>query len=596
MVRVSDKIISTLIDNGISDIFTVAGGGAISLNDAIAKSRGMNYYSFHHEQAVAMASEAYARVKRDIGVSLVTTGPGGTNAITGVVGSWIDSIPHLVISGQVYLSQTIQSTGLRQLGSQEINIIDIVKPITKYAVLVKKKSEVIYQIEKAIFIAKQGRPGPVWVDVPMDIQNGKLEANQFKKFKSEKSPLIKFSGDLDGEIAEIIDLLKNSNRPLVHIGQGVEIANGLDNLMEFVEKNNIPFVTARNANKLVDWSHGLYVGRPGTFAQRAANFAVQNSDLYIAIGTRLSLPQTGYNSKDYARNAIKVMVDIDKSELDKPTLDLDIKVHNDAKTFLTIINKKISSSNFDFSDWAKVCNEWKIKYPVVLTEYKHQKEFVNSYYFTEVLSKLLNEEDVIVTDMGLAYQGTHQAFKVKKGQEFFSSCGLSSMGAGLPGAIGACIATNMRRTICIAGDGGLQMTIQELATVKHYNLPIKLFIYNNYGYSTIKQSQEIGFNGRLMGCDQDHGLSFPDFQKVSTAYGIESVRISTHKDLIKKVKNVLSPMKPIICELMINPDQIQAPRAIPKYKEDGTSEQTPIEDLYPFIGKGELRKNMIAEK
>ena len=596
MIRVADKIMEYLADRGVTDIFTVSGGGAIFLDDALGKSERITYYCCHHEQAVAMATEAYTRVKGGFGVSLVTTGPGGTNAITGVVGSWIDSVPHLVISGQVYLKQTIGDSGVRQIGSQEINIIDIVKPVTKHAVMVKDARKVIYHIQKAIHIATSDRPGPVWVDIPADIQNAKVEEEEFETFDPSEIPPPVYNRDLKEKVTKVAELLKNAKRPLMHMGRGVEMAGAVDDFFQLVEEYNIPFVTARNANHLVDWDHELYVGRPGVFGQRGANFAVQNADVYIPVGTRLSMPQTGYDAKDYARNAIKVMVEIDKAELDKRTLAIDIKIHGDAKDFLTELAKQLDEASLDTAEWLKQCHEWKARYPAVLPEYRKQKEPVNSYYFIDVLSDVLGGKDVIVTDMGLAFQGTHQAFRVKRGQKFFTNSGYSSMGWGLPAAVGACIANGKRRVICIAGDGGLQMTIQELATVMHHKLPIKLFVYNNGGYLTIKQAQEVGFEGRLMGCNKETGLSFPDIVKIGEAYKIKVVRISSHENLKEKVREIIDNEGPAICELLLDHNQPQIPKAIPIKMPDGTTKQTKFEDMYPFLDREELKENMIAGK
>lgn len=596
MIRVADKIMDVLADRGVRDIFTVSGGGAIFLDDALAKTRRITYYCCHHEQAVAIASEAYARVKEDLGVSLVTTGPGGTNAISGVAGSWMDSVPHLILSGQVYLSQTIGTSGLRQLGVQEINIIDLVRPITKYAVMIEDPLAALYHLEKAIHLATTGRPGPVWLDVPANIQNARVDERLFRRFDPGELPPVAYDTDLPEKAQAVAELLKRSKRPLLHMGQGVKMAGAVDEFMRLTEAYQIPFVTARNANQLVDWDHELYVGRPGTFAQRGANFAVQNADVYIAVGTRLSLPQTGYQSKEFARHATKVMVDIDRAELTKSTLAIDIKVHADAKAFLAELSRALDGATLKTADWVAQCRTWKAKYPVVLPEYRTQKRPVNSYYFVDVLSDVLTREDVIVTDMGIAFQGTHQAFRVKRGQKFFTNSGFASMGWGLPAAVGACIAHGKRRVICIAGEGGLQMTIQELATVMHHRLPIKLFVYNNGGYLTIKQSQQVGCEGRLMGCNQESGLSFPDLVKLAAAYDIPAIRLESQERLRADVERVVGNDGPMLCELVMDPDQAQIPRAIPRYGPDGKSVQTPLEDLYPFLEREELAANMIAEQ
>ncbi len=597
MIKVSDYVVRTLEEIGVTNIFTVSGGGSIFLCDAVMRSKKIKYIACHHEQAACIATEAYARQKRDLGVSLVTTGPGATNAITGVAGSWMDSVPHLTLSGQSFLSQTIGNSGLRQLGVQEINIVDLVRPITKYAVMIEDAKTIRYHLEKAIYLASAGRPGPVWIDIPANIQNGMIDEATLVEFSPEEiKDDYETTDKLREKVSQIVALLKTSKRPLLHVGQGVTLADATELFMKLVEDYRLPFVTARNANDIVDSSHELFAGRPGTFAQRGANFAVQNADFYLAIGTRLSLPQTGYNVGDFAKNAKRVMVDVDLSELNKKTLNMDIKVHTDAKQFLAELAKQMSGVTIQTNDWIKKCNAWKEKYPVVLSEYKYQKGSINTYYFTELLGDVLAATDVIVTDMGIAFQGTHQAFRIKKGQRLFTNCGLAAMGWGLPAAVGACVANDNKRTVCISGEGGLLMNMQELATVMHNNLPVKLFIYNNGGYMTIKQTQQLGFEGRLMGCNEESGLSFPDFMKIAEAHKIPSVRLSSHDGLREQISKIMSHDGPYICEIMMDHDQDQGPKAINKRNPDGTTKQTPLEDLYPFLDPKEVEENMIANK
>ena len=358
---------------------------------------------------------------------------------------------------------------------------------------------------------------------------------------------------------------------------------------------DLPFVTARNANDIVATNHELYVGRPGTFGQRGANFAVQNSDFYLAIGTRLALSQTGYFSRDYARNAKKVMVDIDQTELDKKTLSIDIKVQSDAKVFLMELNQELSGVSLDISSWIRQCQHWKEKYPVMIPEHKRHKSPVNSYYFVDILSEILTSKDVIVTDMGIAFQGTHQAFKIKEGQKLFTNSGFPAMGWGLPASIGACVANQNKRTICISGDGGLQLNIQELATIMHNKLPIKLFVLNNGGYLTIKQTQEHGFGGQLMGCNQATGLSFPDVLKLAEAYKIRSIRLDNQENLKHKLKQVVDSKGPVVCEIIMDPDQKQIPKVLNRKKPDGTMEASPVEDMYPYLAPEELKENMLSD-
>jgi len=602
MVRLADYVMSFLENIGVRDVFTVTGGGSIFLDDALAQSN-MNYYCNHHEQAVAISAEAYARVKNSIGVSLVTSGPGGTNTITGVACSWIDSVPHLFLSGQVFLAQTIGDSGLRQLGIQEINIVDLVKPITKYAVMVTDPKKIKYHLQKAIYLAKIGRPGPVWIDIPADIQKADIMDNELEEFFPEQEGIKpEYDSDLKEKVAKVVELLKLSKRPIFHIGRGLKIAEAVSDFMKLVEAYNIPFLTARNANDVVASDHELFIGRPGIFGQRGANFAVQNSDLYITIGTRLSLAQTGYKSQEYARNAKKVMIDVDRAELDKKIYNIDLKIFADAKEFLMELNQQLeteavnSKLELDTSEWLSFCQKLKNKYPPVIPAQRVQKNSVNSYYFVDILSDVLSSEDVIVTDMGVAFQGTHQAFKVKKGQKFFSNSGFAPMGWGLPAAVGACIAHGKKRTICISGEGGLQMNIQELATAMHHKLPIKLFVLNNGGYLTIKQTLEQGFDGRLIGCNKDTGLSFPDLSKVAEAHNMRFARISSQENLRAEIEKIINSEGPFICELLLDHDQPQIPKIVSKRQPDGSVSATSIEDMYPYLNEKELKENMIYDK
>jgi len=413
-------------------------------------------------------------------------------------------------------------------------------------------------------------------------------------FDPEES-VLSLDPDLKSKVASVVELLKSAKRPLVHIGQGIRIAGAEKDFFSLVEKYRLPFVTARNANDIAPTDHDLFAGRPGTFAQRGANFAVQTSDLYLAIGTRLSLAQTGYNAKDYARNAKIVMVDIDQSELDKDTVDLHLKIQTDAKLFLEEMSSQLSQTELDnqqWSPWVAKCQEWKKKYPVVLPEYKEQTGSINSYYFVDVLSEILTPDDVVVTDMGFAFQNIHQAFRVKAGQRVFTNGGFASMGWGLPAAVGACFGSGKKRTICVAGEGGFLMTMQEMATVMHHRLPVKIFILNNGGYLTIKQTQELGFDGRLMGINDDSGLSFPDFLKIAEAHDIKGVRLDSHQGLKQQLEEIMDHDGPVLCEIMMDHDQLQAPKAINRRNADGTMMQTPLEDSYPFLDPNEIAENL----
>jgi acetolactate synthase-1/2/3 large subunit len=598
-MRVADYIIEFLELAGVEHIFTVAGGGAIFLCDALSTAKKMRYVACHHEQAASMASEAYARVRQSLGVALVTSGPGGTNAVTGTAGCWLDHVPQLTISGQTFLSQTIKNhPGLRTLGVQEINIVDIVRPITKYAVMVEDANDIRFHLEKAVYLATNGRPGPTWIDIPANIQNANIEPGSLKGFDPIDTEL-SLDPNLKSKVALVVELLKTAKRPLIHVGQGVRIANAIDDFFDLLDTIRVPFVTARNANDIGYSDHDLYAGHPGTYAQRGANFAVQTSDLYLAIGTRLSLAQTGYNAKDYARNAKKIMVDIDQAELDKDTVNLHLKVQTDAKLFLAELTRQLKNEKPDskrWKQWLEQCQSWRRKYPVALPEYREQKGSINSYHFIDVLSDVLTSDDVVVTDMGFAFQNTHQAFKVKKGQRVFTNCGLASMGWGLPAAVGASFAREMKSTICIAGEGGFMMTSHEMATVMHHRLPIKLFILNNGGYLTIKQTQELGFENRLMGSNEDSGISFPDLMKIAEAHFFKGVRLHSHHNLKQHIEEIIMHDGPVLCEIMMDHDQETAPKAINRRNADGTMKQTPIEDSYPFLDQNEIDENMSIVK
>ena len=594
-MRLADFVIDFLAKKKIKKVFTVSGGGSIFLCDALYKTKKLKYISCHHEQAVSFAAESYSRLKNKPGAALVTTGPGGTNCSTGVASCWIDSVPTIFISGQVYLNQTIKKTGLRQVGVQEIDIISMVKDFTKYSVLVKNPNDILYHLEKAYFESTNGRPGPVWIDIPADIQNAEIEITKLKKFRR---PKIKISlSKLNNQIKHVARLLAKSRRPLIHIGHGGRISNCEKNLRKIINRYKIPFSLTWNASDLIESSHTSYVGRPGAFAERGTNFIVQNADLYISVGTRLPFMVTGYNANDFARKAKIVMVDIDSKELKNTRVLVDYKLKADANYFFERLNKELPKNIKLEKKWLDYCKRVRKKYPIILDQYKKQKNTINSYYFVDILSDLLKPKDVVVTDMGLSFVGTHQAFKVKRGQRVFTNSGHAPMGWGLPAAIGAYYAsteTSMKKNVvCLTGEGGLQMNIQELATVLHHKIPIKIFIYNNGGYLTIKQTQQLGFKSRIMGSDYKSGLSFPNYELISKSHGIKFFKISDTRKIKKTIEKILKVNEPVICELILDNEQEQMPKAINKRTSDGKSIPTTFEDMYPFLPKIELKSNML---
>ncbi len=589
-MRVADFVIKFLEDKGIKNVFTVSGGGSIFLCDALYKSKKIKYVSCHHEQAVSFATESYSRVKNKPGAAIITTGPGGTNCTTGVACCWIDSVPSIFISGQVYLNQTIKNSGLRQLGVQEFDIVSMVKSSTKYSVIIKNPESIKYHLEKAYHLSTDGRPGPVWIDIPANIQNAVINPKKIIGYKIKKRD--KEFPKIDKDIKQVAKMLSTSKKPILHLGHGVKISNASSYLRKLIEKFKIPFALTWNASDLIESSHPCYVGRPGAFAERGTNFIIQNCDLYISIGTRLPYMVTGYNSKDFARKAKKIIIDIDKNEIKKSHINPYKKICCDAKYFLKTLLKNMPNKNQISKEWHVYCKDIRKKYPIVLEEYRKQKK-INSYDFIDVLSDVLNKDDIIVTDMGLSFVGTHQAFKIKKGQRLFTNSGHAPMGWGLPAAIGAYYASKKKRIICLTGEGGLQMNIQEFATIMHNKLPIKTFIYNNGGYLTIKQTQQLGFNSRIMGSNSETGLSFPNYKKIANSHKIKYSKIINNKNLKSKIKKIISNNSPQICELMLDHNQEQMPKAINKRLPNGKSVPTKFEDMYPFLLSDEIKENML---
>jgi len=541
-IKVSDYIIRFL-ENITDSIFLFSGGASMHLVDSIGKSK-LNAYCCHHEQGAAIAAEGYARIKNDLGIVCVTSGPGGTNAITGVAGAWLDSIPMLVISGQVKRDNIMpRKKGvpiLRSLGFQEINIIDMVKPITKYAVMVEEEDQIRYHLEKAIYLAKTGRPGPVWLDIPLDIQATEINVKQLKKyiplpssnFKKPKIPM-----------RIIIDELQKAKKPLMLIGNGVRLSGAAEILCKVLEKLKINSVTAMcAADDLVTYNDPYYLGRQGLRGNKAANYAVDNCDLLLTVGDRLNLSQTSYDYENFATQAIKIMVDIDETELHKKTVQIDIPVHCDAKYFLEQLYKQ------DIK-----LNKWSVEVQSINPDdHQGNRQYLNAYRFLAKLSKHSQGYDVIAS-VGVAKLGCHHALEINKGQRLFTSSELRHMGAGLPLAIGACIANNKKPVICATGDGSIMLNIQELQTVVHHQLPLKIFIFNNNGYYSIRNTHKRYFN-KVFAADPDSGVSFPNFEKLIKAWGIKYEKISNDKDL-NKVKKVVNYKGPIVCELILDPNQ-----------------------------------------
>ncbi len=596
VVKISDYIASTIADLGVRHVFGVCGGGAMHLVDSFGGSDRMEYIATHHEQAAAMAAEGYARISGVPGATLVTSGPGGTNAITGVYGAWVDSIPAIYVSGQVTRDTLIGQTGLRQFGIQEGNIIDIVRPITKYAVTITDPDTIRYHVEKACHLATTGRPGPVWIDVPLDVQNKLVNPEEIRGYTPEgpSEPCTEYV--LSGLVAQCAEMLSQAKRPVLIYGYGVRLARAEDSLRDLVQRLGIPCVSSWTTSDIIPTADENYVGRSGIMGDRAGNFAVQNADLVLIVGSRMSIPQVGYNYKLFARAAKKVMVDIDEIELKKPSLRPDLPICADAGRFLETLLAKVEGDGLVLAvdGWRTRCRRWKEKYPVCLPEYWDNRDKVNSFHFVDRLSEKLGSDAVVVTDMGTSFTCTMQTFRTKAGQRLFTSSGFSSMGFGLPGAIGACYAQGRRKTILVTGDGGLQMNIQELQTVAHNKLPLIIFVLNNEGYLTIKLMQQNHF-GRYIGSDPSSGLTCPNIVKLAEAYGIESERIADQKALDERLDAVLAHPGPYVCEILMPPEQALIPRVSSLKLPDGRIVSKPMEDLYPFLDREEFRENMIVD-
>lgn len=594
-VKLSDYIFSFISALGIKDVFAVCGGGAMHLVDSLGRNKDLNYVAVHHEQAAAMAAESYARIF-GLGAVLVTSGPGGTNTLTGLAGAWIDSIPVIFISGQVTSNTLIGDTGLRQFGIQESDIVNLVKPLTKYAVTIKDPKSIKYHLQKALYLALNGRPGPVWIDVPLDIQSSLIDVEYLFSFEYKEAEADNCRHSLRIQTKEALSLLIKSKRPVLICGYGIRLAKAENEFLQLIEKLVIPVVSSWTSSDLIDYNHKLYVGRSGIMGDRAGNFAVQNADLLLIIGSRMSVPQVGYNFRDFARKAKKIIVDIDEAELKKPSLKADLAVNMDAREFILELLQQLEreETKLEIDDWINRCIRWKEKYPVVLPEYRENKNAVNSFYFIDLLSCKLDKNAVVVTDMGTSFTCTMQTFKIKSGQRLFTSGGHSSMGFGLPGSIGACFANSRKKVICVSGDGGLQMNLQEFATLQHWRLPIIIFVLNNGGYLTIKLMQKNHF-GYYVGSDKSSGLTCPDILKVAEAYNIKAARISNHDELCLKLDSVLAEPGPFICEIMMSEDQPLIPRVSSMKKPDGSVVSGSLENMYPFLDREEYLENMIVK-
>lgn len=591
MIKLSDYVMQYIASLGVREVFMLAGGGCMHLVDSLGRNKDLKFVPNLHEQAAAIAADAYSQYTGNLGVVLVTTGPGGTNAITGVTASWIDSIPVLVISGQVKKADLSVGRGVRQIGPQEVSIVSLVKPITKYAAMVIDPAKIKFHLDKAVFLAKNGRPGPVWLDIPLDVQGALIDENKLKDYhppkKSVKQPA------LNKKIRRLVNLLNRAKRPVILAGNGIRLAGAVEKFRDLAAKIKVPILTTWKAIDFFDQNNELFIGRPGTVGQRAANFAQQNADLMITIGARLDVSQVAYNYENFAPQAKKVIVDVDAREIKKLSFKTDLVFGLDAGVFLNALAAGLDQVKVDFRGWLNRCREWKDKYPVVLPEYYQQKEYVNTYVLVDLLSKLLTQDDLIVPgSSGSCSEITLQSFKVKLGQRIINSPGLGSMGFGLPASIGACLASGKKRTVCLVGDGGLQHNIQELELLKRYQLPVKLFVLNNNAYASIRATHNKFFNQYLVACDPSSGLTLPDTLKIAQAYGLKTSRIINHDGLEETLKEILNSCGPLVCEVTVDPNLLTQPRVSSQVGPDGKMTSSPMEDLWPLLGRDEFKDNM----
>lgn len=592
MIKLSDYVIKRLEETGVKHMFMLPGGGAMHLNDSLGKSKKIQYIGCLHEQACAIAAEAYARVNNTLGLLMVTTGPGGTNALTGVAGAYLESTPVFVVSGQVKRADMINGQGIRQQGMQELNIIPVVTPITKYAVLVDDPQKIRYHLERALYEATHGRKGPVWLDIPLDVQATVIDEDSLTGFTPSEASKNK---EMDEKVLQVIDALNCSERPVLLAGNGIRLANAIPEFEKLCELLNIPVLTTWNGIDLIEETNPLYFGRPGGLGHRYANFMQQNSDFFLSLGARLNLLQTGYNFDGFASAAYKIMVDIDETELHKINVRPDLPICADAGDFIrTLLKYKNRIQKKDRSNWFRYGNRLKEKYPIVKPEYWEQKDLVNTYCLLETISNYMTAEDVYVSgSSGSCIDISMQTFRVKKGQRAFCTKGLASMGYGLPSAIGACLASGGKRTVGVNGDGGFVMNIQELETIRRLNLPIKLFVLCNHGYGAIQATQTNLFAKNFVDCNEASGLTLPQISRVAEAFGLKTVSIHNNAELNEKVKEMLAYDGPVIAEVFTPITLTAQPKQVSYKREDGQMESMPLEYMNPPVSEEEMKENML---
>lgn len=592
MIKVSDYVMQFIAGLGVEEVFYVSGGGAMHLNDSLGKNIKLHPVAMLHEQGASIAAEAYARIKESYGVCMVTSGPGGTNAVTGVAGAYLDATPVIFISGQVKRDDLTGEQGIRQFGIQEIDILSIVRSVTNYAVQIREPEDIRYELEKAAALAKHGKPGPVWIDIPLDIQASQIEEAQLRGF--DKGGL-KDDSCSDADITRTIELFNHAERPVLLLGHGIRSAGAVADARELYEYLGIPVLTSWNGMDLIEDEHPLFYGRPGAIGHRSANFIQQNADFVLTIGSRLNLLATGYNYESFLEKANHVMVEIDEAEMNKKSVHPEVKICADAGDFIRKIWRRRGELNRQpRTEWMEYCRRLKDKYPRFLQEQEVREGYVNTYHLVDEISWRMQPDDIYqLTSSGTSVDISMQTFRIKWGQRAFLTKGLAAMGYDIPACVGSCIASKGKRTVCVTGDGSAMMNIQELEVIRRYALPVKLFVVDNSGYAMIYGSQNGNFDGRLTGCTEESGLTLPDIGKLSGGFGIPVMRIENEKELGAEIERVLKKEGPVIC--IVNGDITQ--KVLPKQtnymREDGQMASRPLEDMSPLLNREELKENML---
>lgn len=596
-MKLSDYVANKVVELGVKHVFMVTGGGAMHLNHSLGTHKKLECIFNHHEQACAIGAEAYYRVNNELPLVNVTSGPGGTNAITGVYGAYVDSIGMVVLSGQVKYETTVRSTGLplRQYGDQELDIEELVRPVTKYCAMVTDPQTIRYHLEKAFYLAKSGRPGPCWLDIPLNVQGAQIDPDTLPAFDPAEFEETWKRTDLAQATKEIFAKLQEANRPVVFVGSGVRLSGAHKAFLKLVDKLGIPVVTAWNAHDAIWNAHPNYVGRPGTIGDRAGNFVTQNADLLLILGSRLNIRQVSYNWGSFAREAFKIWVDIDDLEFKKPSVTPDLPIHADLSELLpALANASYQGPTKEHEEWMAWSLERKARFPVVLNEY-WDNERVNPYCFMDKLFDQLDENQKVITGNGSACVISFQVANLKPGQRLWTNSGCATMGYDLPGAIGVTKATGGEQVVCLAGDGSIMMNLQELQTIAGSHLPIKIFILNNSGYVSIFQTHRNFFGGVEVGGGPKSGVSFPSFEKISRAFDIPYKRVSSHGELETGIEQTMTEQGPAICEIILDENVVFAPKLGAKQHPDGRITSPPLEDLSPFLQRDELLQNMIIK-